>query len=158
MAPGFPGILGRTGYRGFPHAARRMLSYQEQEGISNLSDSSHKKAFLSTTTKEHPKSKVQFRALKAVKTTRQIKSFREKSVKNQRHLEENNFPGNNGIVIASNSSHSVYLYEKYPMKYRPKDPRRQRSLLWSPPQIFSSVLKVFRKVLLLHLQNIYFQE
>ena len=156
MVPGFPGILGRTGFRGFPHAARRMLSYQEQEGIPNLSDSSDKTPFVST--KEHAKSKVQFNTSKAVNTTRQIKSFSKKNIKYKKHLDENNFPDNNGIFVAGNSSHSVYSYEKYAMDYLQKGPRRQRSLLWSPPQIFSSVLKVFRKVLLLQLQNIYFHE
>ena len=150
MSPGFPGVLGRTGFRGFPHAARRMLSYQEQAVIPSLSYSSSKTPSVPTTSKEHPKSKVKVNISKVANITRQIKSFPEKSVKNQRHLDKNIFPDNNGILNGGNSSLSIHSYEKYARKYLRKGPRQQRSLLWSPPQIFSSVLKVFRKVLLLH--------
>ena len=150
MAPGFPGILGRTGFRGFPHAARRMLSYQQ--AISDFSDSSHRSSFGSTTTSKHIVSKVRFKTSESINNTRQIKSFRKNSVKNQRHSDDIN-----GILNADSSSRSVYPYEKYEMKDLGKGPRQHRSLLWSPPQIISSVLKVFRKVLSIYCENIYFK-
>ena len=136
MAPGFPGILGRTGFRGFPRAARIMLSYQEQS-IHNPDNSL--KEFVSTT--EKPKS---FQFITSQKLNiRYTKSFQGGQNRGV-SLENTNL---NGISIG-NSSHSVPAYDKYAMKDLQKDPRQQRSLLWSPPQIISSVLKVFRKVLL----------
>ena len=128
MVPGYPaGILGRNGFRGgFPHAARRMLSYEEVRNLQKPDDtfqeSQSQKMFLESQNLDEALHKNDNR--KAIN-----ESFS--------HLD------NRSIRL---SSYSTLAYERDSTKYLHKIPWQRRSLLWSPPQIFSSVLKVFRKV------------
>ena len=128
MVPGYPaGILGRNGFRGgFPHAARRMLSYEETHNLQKPDDIFQE-------------------------------SLRQKMFLESQNLDESLHKNDNRKAINENFSHlynrsirlssySTLAYERDSTKYPQKIPWQRRSLLWSPPQIFSSVLKVFRKV------------
>ena len=134
MAAGFPGFIGRPGFRGgYPHAARRMLSYQDKNAFIQKS---HTKFKLTT---EEPKS-LPFKRPQNYYAhhTRSLNSPKKRSVSVNNNLSNS---------IVSNFSHTTSSYKKYISKGLLKGPRQQRYLLWSPPQIISSVLKVFRKVL-----------
>ena len=136
MAPGYPaGILGRNGFRGgFPHAARRMLSYEETPSPDNTD--------LDFKTK-------QLNSFRGSQNLNKHPTKNSNALDNRKALVENiNYLKNTSIRM---SSHSTLAYslrsESDPAKYHQNIPWQRRSLLWSPPQIISSVLKVFRKVL-----------
>lgn len=138
MAPSFPGLLGRPGFRGggFPHAARRMLSYQEQ-GTQNEEIITNVKLI-----KEVPRS-LKFPNSPKFNNRRSTKSF---NTGTDRRIPLNNIDYNN--IANDTSFDSTLNNKKYAIQADQKRRWIQRSLLWSPPQIISSVLKVFRKVLL----------
>ena len=118
---GHPQMLGRPGLGSFPHAARRMLSLQD---ISN--DTSNSVESNTDTTE---------------KTSR---LFQSNTDRNER-LVINIKQSDRKQERRSTSTHLPFPAERSDrMKYRLPQP--QRSLLWSPPQIITSVLKVFRKV------------
>ena len=65
------------------------------------------------------------------------------SLKTPRISIQNNLPND----IGSNAYRTTSSYSKYKGNGLQKGAHHARSLLWSPPQIISSVLKVFQKVL-----------
>ena len=140
MAPGYPaGILGRNGFRGgFPHAARRMLSYEEKPNIQKLDDT-----VLDL--------KLKMRKHKHQNYFRSLQNLNKHPTKNLNTLDKRKALVDNINYLKNTStrmsSQSTLAYERDTAKYRPNIPWQRRSLLWSPPQIISSVLKVFRKVL-----------
>ena len=118
---GHPQMLGRPGLGSFPHAARRMLSLQD---ISN--DTSNSVESNTDTTEKTPK----LFQLNTVRNERGVINIKQSDRKQDRY---------------SSSTHPPFPAERSDrMKYQLPQP--QRSLLWSPPQIITSVLKVFRKV------------
>ena len=121
---GHPQMLGRPGLSSFPHAARRMLSLQD---ISY--DTSYSVESTTDTTEKQPK------------------SFQSNTARNERvaiNIKQYDGKEDRG----SSSTHVTFTAERSDtMKYpHGRLPQPQRSLLWSPPQIITSVLKVFRKV------------
>ena len=117
-------MLGRPGLGSFPHAARRMLSLQDISYETSNSVESN-----TDTTEKTPK------------------LFQSNTVRNERvviNIKQTDRKQDRG----SSSTHVPFPAESYDtMKYRHgRIPQPQRSLLWSPPQIITSVLKVFRKV------------
>ena len=127
MVPGYPAGILRNGFRGgFPHAARRMLSYEQKIEMKTEID-----------TLQESQSTKSFRHSHDVKKYSNFKDNRQAVAENYNHLV------NTSIQI---SSKSTLAYDIKSSKYLQKVPWQRRSLLWSPPQIFSSVLKVFRKV------------
>ena len=128
MVPGYPAGILRNGFRGgFPHAARRMLSFEQKIKMKTENG-----------TLQESQSTKSFRHSEDVKKYSNFKDNRQAVAENFNHLV------NTSIQI---SSKSTLDYNIETSKYLQKVPWQQRSLLWSPPQIFSSVLKVFRKVL-----------
>ena len=114
-------MLGRPGLGSFPHAARRMLSLQD---ISN--DTSNSVESNTDTTEKTPR------------------LFQLNTVRNE-GVVINNKQSDRKQDRDSSSTHLSFPAERSDrIKYRLSQP--QRSLLWSPPQIITSVLKVFRKV------------
>ena len=127
MVPGYPAGILKNGFRGgFPHAARRMLSYEQNIQMKTEND-----------TLQESQSIKSFRHSLDVKEPSIFKDNRKAVAENFNHLV------NTSIQI---SSKSTLAYDIETSKYPQKVPWQRRSLLWSPPQIFSSVLKVFRKV------------
>ena len=121
---GHPPMLGRPGLDSFPHAARRMLSLQDISYETSNSVESN-----TDTTEKTPQ------------------LFQSNTVRNER-VVINIKQSDRKQARGSSSTHVPFPAESYAtMKYRHgRIPQPQRSLLWSPPQIITSVLKVFRKV------------
>ena len=114
---GHPQMLGRPGLGSFPHAARRMLSLQ---------DISYDKSYAVESN-----------------TDKQPNFFQSNTVRNKRvAIKQSDRKQDRG----SSSTHVPFPAERSDtVKYR-YGRLPQRSLLWSPPQIITSVLRVFRKV------------
>ena len=121
---GHPQMLGRPGLGSFPHAARRMLSLQDISYETSNSVESN-----TDTTEKTPKL-FQSNTVRNEKVAINIKQLDRKHDRR------------------SSSTHLAFTAERSDtMKYpHGRLPQPQRSLLWSPPQIITSVLKVFRKV------------
>ena len=119
---GHPQMLGRPGLGSFPHAARRMLSLQD---ISN--DTSNSVESNTDTTEKTPK----LSQSNTVRNERGVINIKQSDRKQDRGSSSTHVP-----FPAERSDTVKYRYGRLP----------QRSLLWSPPQIITSVLRVFRKV------------
>ena len=119
---GHPQMLGRPGLGSFPHAARRMLSVQDISYDKSYGVESNTGA-----------------------TEKQPKKFQSNTFRNERvaiNIKQSYRKQDRG----SSLTHVPFPAERSDtMKYR-YGGLPQRSLLWSPPQIITSVLKVFRKV------------
>ena len=137
MAVGFPGFIGRPGFRGgHLHPVRRMLSYEENR-ISAEETTQYFK--LATTEKQaSPPRPSKLSQHLSLRDNRPLNSLKTQNISIQ-----NNSPND----IGSNAYRKASSYTKYRSNGLQKGAHHARSLLWSPPQIISSVLKVFQKVL-----------
>lgn len=131
IAAGFPGFIAGPGFRGRPVPIRRMLSYEENnfsiKETSTKFDLTSKSAILLPFKASH-------------KTFSSFPSSFDTS-KTQSTAVNNNLT----TYSVSKMSKATLPNNKSINTLLQKHPRQQRSLLWSPPQIISSVLKVFRK-------------